>query len=355
MSVAAAATEGAVAAPVHPAPVRRPRLTLAAGLVLALGLLAVVGFASIALGSRAITPSTLLHAFTAFDPTSTEHTVIRDMRVPRTVLGLAVGCALGLSGALLQGVARNPLADPGILGINAGAAVAIVLAVLVLGVQSASTYVWFAFAGAAVATVLVYGIASFGREGATPVKLALAGVAVTAAFSSVTSAVLLTNVDALEQMRIWQVGALAGRYAPVLHQLAPYFVIGTLVALLAGRALNGLAFGDDIARALGQRVALSRAVLFATVAVLCGAATAACGPIVFLGLVVPHVARLITGPDYRWILGYSAVLGPLVLLACDIVGRLVVAPGELQVGVVIGLVGAPLFVVLVRYRRLVEL
>jgi iron complex transport system permease protein len=348
-----------LAAPVAAAPAAatraRPRLTLMAGLVLAVGVLAVLAFASIALGSRSITPTTLLHAFTAFDPTSTDHTVIREMRVPRTLLGLAVGAALGLSGALLQGVARNPLADPGIMGINAGAAVAIVMAVLVLGVQSASAYVSFAFAGAGIATVLVYGIASFGREGATPVKLALAGVAVTAAFSSVTSAVLLTNVDALEQMRVWQVGALAGRYAPVLYQLAPYFVVGTVAALLAGRALNGLALGDDLARALGQRVAASRAVLFVTIAVLCGAATAACGPIVFLGLVVPHVARLITGPDYRWILAYSAVLGPLVLLGCDIVGRRVVAPGELQVGVVIGLIGAPVFVALVRYRRMVEL
>ncbi|ROS28029.1 iron ABC transporter permease [Cellulomonas sp. PhB150] len=333
----------------------RPRGALLAGLLVALVLLAVVAFASVALGSRAITPATLLHAFTAFDPTSTDHTVIRDMRVPRTLLGLAVGAALGLSGALLQGVARNPLADPGIMGINAGAAVAIVLAVLLLGVQQASTYVWFAFAGAGVATVIVYGIASFGREGATPVKLALAGVAVTAAFSSITSAVLLTNVDALEQMRMWQVGALAGRYAPVLHQLAPYFVVGILAALLAGRALNGLALGDDVARALGQRVTLTRGVLFAVVALLCGAATAACGPIVFLGLVVPHVARIITGPDYRWLLAYAAVLGPLLLLACDIVGRLVVAPGELQVGVVIGLLGAPVFVALVRYRRMVEL
>lgn len=348
-------TTTAAAAP-RVAPRRgRPRRALLVGLVAAAALLVVVSFASIALGSRAVTPATLVQAFTAFDPTSTDHTVIREMRVPRTLLGLAVGVALGLSGTLLQGVARNPLADPGLMGINAGAAMAIVVAIAALGVQSASSYVWFAFAGAGIATVLVYGIASFGREGATPVKLALAGVAVTAAFSSVTSAVLLTNVDALEQMRMWQVGALAGRYAPVLHQLAPYLVVGTLVALGTGRALNGLALGEDVARALGQRVGLTRVVIFVTVAVLCGAATAACGPIVFLGLVVPHVARLVTGPDYRWLLAYAAVLGPLLLLACDIVGRLVVAPGELQVGVVIGLLGAPVFVALVRYRRMVEL
>ncbi|MDM7832639.1 FecCD family ABC transporter permease [Cellulomonas edaphi] len=342
-----------------PATASRGRARLAgrrgSGLAILVVVLAVVCVASVSLGSRAVAPATLWHAFAAFDPTSTDHTVVRDMRVPRTLLGLAVGGALGLSGALLQGVARNPLADPGIMGINAGAAVAIVLAVLLLGAQQASTFVWFAFAGAGIATVLVYGIASFGREGATPVKLALAGVAVTAAFSSVTSAVLLTNVDALEQMRMWQVGALAGRYAPVLHQLAPFFVVGTVVALAAGRTLNGLALGEDVARALGQRVALSRGVLFATVALLCGAATAACGPIVFLGLVVPHLARLATGPDHRWLLPYSAVLGALLLLACDVVGRLVVAPGELAVGVVIGLLGAPVFVALVRYRRMVEL
>jgi len=333
----------------------RPRAVVVAGLVLAVAALVAVCFASVALGSRSITPATLWYAFTAVDPASTDHTVIREMRVPRTLLGLLVGAALGLSGAMLQGVARNPLADPGIMGINAGAAVAIVVTILLAGVQSASVYVWFAFAGAGVATVLVYGIASFGREGATPVKLALAGVAVGAACSSITSAVLLTNTDALEQMRMWQVGALAGRYAPVLHQLAPFFVVGVLVALGTGRALNGLALGEDVARALGQRIGLTRAVLFVTVALLCGAATAACGPIVFVGLVVPHVARMITGPDYRWILAYSVVLGPLLLLACDIVGRRVVAPGELQVGVVIGLLGAPVFVALVRYRRMVRL
>lgn len=338
-----------------PSPSVRRRAGLALGLLVAVAVLVVVSFASVALGSRDVTPSTVLHAFTAFDPTSTEHTVIREMRVPRTVLGLLAGAALGLGGALLQGVARNPLADPGVMGVNAGAAVAIVVAIMTLGVQDAQGYVWFAFLGAGVATVVVYGIAAVGRDGATPVKLALAGVAVTAALSSVTSAVLLTRTDVLQEMRLWQVGSLAGRYGPVLGQLAPYLVVGILLALTFGRALNGLALGDDVARGLGQRVGLTRGLAFAVVAVLCGAATAACGPIVFLGLVVPHAARLVCGPDYRWVLPWTLVLAPTLLLLCDIVGRLVVAPGELQVGVVLGIVGAPVFVALVRYRRTVAL
>lgn len=345
-----------VAAPAVARPARtRRRTLLVAGILAAVGVLVVVAFASIALGSRSITPGTVIDAFTAFDPTSTDHTVIREMRVPRTLLGILVGLALAISGTLLQGVARNPLADPGVMGINQGAAAAIVVVIVLAGVQSVAGYVWFAFLGAGIATVVVYAVASLGREGATPVKLALAGVAVTAGLSSLTSAVLLARTDVLEEMRIWQVGALAGRYAPVLTQVAPFIAVGTVVALLLGRALNGLALGEDVARGLGQRVTLTRAVVFVVVAVLCGAATAACGPIVFVGLVVPHVARLVTGPDYRWILGYSLVLGPLLLLACDIVGRLLVTPGELQVGVVIGVLGAPVFVALVRYRRMVTL
>ena len=181
---------------------------------------------------------------------------------------------------------------------------------MVLGTQQLGAYIWLAFLGAGGATVVVYGVASFGREGATPVKLALAGAAVTAGLTSVTSAIVMTDVDALNELRFWQVGSLAGRYMPVFWQTAPFIVVGTVVALGAGRALNGLALGEDVARALGQRVRLTRVVLFVTVAVLCGAATAACGPIVFVGLVVPHLARLICGPDYRWILPYSLVLDP---------------------------------------------
>ena len=277
------------------------------------------------------------------------------MRVPRTLLGVAGGVALGVSGAILQGMTRNPLADPGIMGINAGAAAAIVTAIAVLGIHGMGAYIWLAFAGAGIAVGVVYGIASFGREGATPVKLALAGAAVTAGLTSLTTGIVMTDLDALNAIRFWQVGSLAGRYMPVFWQVAPFIAAGTLVALGTGRALNGLALGDDVARGLGQRVARTRLLMFATVAVLCGAATAACGPIVFLGLVVPHVARLICGPDYRWILPYCMVLAPILLLGADIAGRVVAAPSELQVGVVLGVIGAPVFVLLVRYRSLSEL
>lgn len=310
---------------------------------------------SVAVGARTVPLATVVDAFLRYDPALTDHTVVRDMRVPRTLLGLLVGAALGLGGGLLQGVSRNPLADPGIMGINAGAAMFVVLGIAVLGIGSVGGYVWLALVGAGVATVLVYAVASAGREGATPVTLALAGAAVTAGLSSVTSGVVMTDLDSLNQLRFWQVGSLAGRFMPVVWQIAPFIVVGAVVAVCCGRALNGLALGEDTARSLGQRVTLTRAAVLVAVTLLCGTATAACGPVVFLGLVVPHLARSVCGPDYRWILLYSLVLGPILLLAADIAGRLVLSPGELEVGVVLGLLGAPAFVALVRYRRLVEL
>lgn len=345
----------AATGPVETAPRHRSAPLLVAGLVVVgLGLL-VVCVMSLALGSRDIEPGLVRDVFLGGDAAAADKATLLEMRVPRTALGLAVGAALGLSGALLQGVTRNPLADPGIMGINAGAAACVVLGVMVLGISAPAQTVWLGMAGAAVATFAVYGVASFGREGATPVKLALAGAAVTALLSSLTSAIVLTNVEALNTLRFWQVGALAGRYASVFWQTVPFIVVGVVVALGAGRALNGLALGDDVARALGQRIVLTRSVVFVAVAVLCGAAVAACGPITFVGLIVPHVARMICGPDYRWILAYSVFLAPLVLLAADIAGRLVLDRGELQVGVVLGVVGAPVFVALVRYRDAVRL
>jgi len=341
--------------PTETRPRGRRRGTLLLGFGVLLVLLAGVCFVSITMGSRSITLLTIWNAFANYDPNSASETVVREMRVPRTLLGLTVGAALGLSGAILQGVTRNPLAEPGIMGINSGAAAFIVFGIMVLGTQQLSTYIWLGFLGAAVATVAVYAVASFGREGATPVKLALAGAAVTAAFYSLTNAIVMTNVEALNELRFWQVGSLAGRYLPVFWQTLPFIVVGLVVALGTGRALNALALGEDVARALGQRVRLTRFTLFVTVALLCGAATAACGPIVFVGLVVPHIARILCGPDYRWILAYSLLLTPIVLLVCDIIGRVVVSPSELQVGVVLGVVGAPAFIALVRYRNMVQL
>ncbi|GGM59350.1 FecCD family ABC transporter permease [Dactylosporangium sucinum] len=325
---------------------------LGPGLAVLLAVLAAVAFLSVTQGSRDIS---LAEVWRALDNDgSINSTVTLELRVPRTLLGILVGAALGVAGAILQGVTRNPLADTGIMGINAGAAVLVVFAVTVLGVHGVGVSIWFAFAGAILATVLVYAIASLGREGATPVKLALAGAAVTAGLTSVTTGIVMTNINALNELRFWQVGSLAGRYAPVLTGVAPFLILALLASLGFGRVLNGLALGEDVARGLGQRVGRTRAAAFVVVAVLAGAATAACGPIVFVGLVVPHLARLICGPDYRWILPYSMLLAPIVLLLCDVVGRVVAAPDELQVGVVLGVLGAPAFVAVVRYGKLSE-
>jgi iron complex transport system permease protein len=335
-------------------PARRAA-ALGPGLVGLGAVLALVAFLSLTLGSRDIGLPEVLRALAGLrsDGTITS-TVTLDLRVPRTLLGVLAGAALGVAGAVLQGLTRNPLADAGVMGVNHGAAVCVVLAVTVLGVRDVGTSVWFAFAGAAGAIALVHAVASLGREGATPVKLALAGVAVTAGLGSVTTGIVLTSVDALDELRFWQVGSLAGRYGPVLAGVAPFLVVGLVAALGFGRALNGLALGDDGARGLGQRVGRTRAGAFAVVAVLAGAATAACGPIVFVGLAVPHVARFLCGPDHRWILPYSMLLAPIVLLLADVAGRVLAAPQELQVGVVLGVLGAPVFVAIVRYGRLSE-
>lgn len=336
----------------------RPRTSsgvLAVGLVILVVALLTTSIASLFLGGRGIGAGVVVEALVHHDPANTAHDVVITSRLPRMLVGLLVGVALGLAGAVLQGVVRNPLGDPGLLGVNAGAALAVVSAIGFLGVTSAYGYVWFAFAGAAVVAGLVYAVASLGRDGATPVKLALAGAAVSAALTSVTTAVLLVDAATFDRFRFWTVGALTGRHLDLIAQLAPFLLLGSVLALALGRSLNVLSLGDDIARAVGQRVGLARAVAAAVAVVLCGAATALAGPIWFVGLLAPHAARLVTGPDYRWILPYSAVIAPLLLLASDIVGRLVARPGEIQVGIVLAFVGAPLFIVLVRRRRLLEL
>lgn len=336
-------------------PGRSSGWTHGVGLALAAALLVAVAFASVAYGSKAIDLGTVVEAFTAYDPAQSDHLVVRSLRVPRTLVGLGVGVALGLAGAVMQGVTRNPLADPGIFGIEAGAALAVVTGIYVFGISSLTGYVWFAFAGAAVASIVVYGLGSLGRGGATPVKLALAGAATAALLSSVTSAILIIDVSTLEQFRFWAVGSLAGRDAAVAGQVAPFLVVGVLLALVSSRGLNTLALGDDVARSLGQRVHLTRGVSALAVIVCAGSAVAAAGPIGFIGLTIPHVARAICGPDHRWIMPWSILLAPILLLGADVIGRVVARPGELQVGIVTAFVGAPFFVYLVRRKKLAEL
>ncbi len=311
--------------------------------------------ASLAIGARSVPTATVLDALTHDDPTSTDQLVVVTSRLPRTVLGLLVGAALGLAGCAMQGVTRNPLADPGILGVNGGAALAIVLGISVLGVTNASGYVWFALVGAAVASVLVYAVAALGREGATPVKLALAGAALTSFFGAITTALLLGDRQAFDQFRFWQVGSLNGRDLGVTVQVLPFLVVGGVLALVLGRSLNTLALGDDVARGLGARVGLIRAATAVSVVLLCGAATAAAGPVGFVGLTIPHVARALVGTDYRRILPTSMLLGPILLLGADVVGRVIARPAEVQVAIVTALLGAPVFVVLVRRHRLAGL
>lgn len=325
------------------------------GLVIALVVLMLAVLASLAWGTKTIEIGAVLAAFTEYDPASSDHLIVRELRVPRTVLGVLAGVALGLAGGVMQGLARNPLADPGILGVNAGAALAVVIAIYWFGIGDLLGFVWFAFAGAAIAGVVVYLVGSLGPEGATPVKLALAGVAMSASLVSVTTAILLHDGATLNLFRFWVVGSLAGRDFAIVAQVAPFIVVGAVMALGTARLLNALALGDDVARSLGQRVGLARLFSAAAVVLLVGASTAAAGPIAFVGLTIPHVARAIAGPDYRWVLGYSLLLAPILLLSADVVGRLLARPAELQVGIVTALIGAPFFIVLVRRRKLATL
>ncbi|MFF8572112.1 FecCD family ABC transporter permease [Streptomyces sp. NPDC015408] len=338
--------------PAPPARTRRVprRAALTVGLCGLTVLLFAVTALSLAVGSGDVSAHDLVHGLLDPDRSVRGQLVVREVRIPRTLAGLLAGVALGLAGTVMQGVTRNPLADPGLLGINAGAAVAVVFAMSVLSLTEPGEYIWFGFLGACLAAVLVYGVASFGREGATPVKLALAGAAATALLVSVTDTILLTDSRTYDQFRFWQVGALDGRETDVLLQALPFVVAGAVLALGLGPRLNGLALGDDVARALGQRVAVARLAGAASTVLLCGAATAVAGPIAFVGLAVPHAVRVITGPDHRWILPYSALLAPALLLVADVVGRVVAPPGEVQVGVVTAAIGCVPFILLVRRR-----
>jgi iron complex transport system permease protein len=333
----------------------RRRSGRALGLIALFGVLILMIGLSLAIGSRSIPFHTVLDTFTERNLNDADQLIVFSLRGPRTAIGLLVGLALGLAGACMQGVSRNPLADPGLLGVNAGAALAVVLGIYIFGVTSLLGYVWFAFAGAAIVSVLVYALGSIGREGATPVKLALAGAAISALLLSFTTMILLLDINALDQFRFWTAGSLAGRGGQIAMQVLPFIVVGAVMALVSGRLLNALSLGDDVARSLGARVGLARAFSATSIVLLAGAATAAAGPIGFVGLTIPHVARSITGPDYRWVLPYSAVMAPILLLGADIIGRIVVRPGELQVGIVTALIGAPFFIALVRRRKLAEL
>lgn len=313
--------------------------------------LVLVALTSIAIGAKVLSPEQVWHGL--FHYTGTYGDVVVDERLSRTVLGLLAGAALGLSGAVLQALTRNPLADPGLLGINAGASAAVVTAMTYFGVTSLGGYVWFAFAGAAAVGALVWFLG--GSRGATPVRLALAGTAISAALYGYLQAVMITDQAALAKMRFWTVGSLATATNSTILQVLPFLAAGTVLALALARPLNAVAMGDDTAKALGANLNRTRALSMLAATVLCGAATAACGPIAFVGLMVPHVVRSFTGPDLRWILSYATILSPVLLLGADVIGRVVARPSELQVGIVTALIGGPVFIFLVRRRRTAQL
>nr|WP_230085373.1 iron ABC transporter permease [Arthrobacter sp. AQ5-05] len=316
--------------------------------------LAAICLVSLAVGARNVSPPTVLDALFNFEPANGDHAVVRS-RLVRTVAGLVVGCSLGLAGTSMQGVARNPLADPGILGVNAGASLAVVAGIFFFGAATVSNYLWFAFAGSAVAAVAVYAVASLGRSGATPVKLALAGAAITAGLGSLTSAMLVSSQQSLDLFRTWQVGGLAGKSWQSIVAVLPFVVMGILLLLVTGKLLNILALGDDMARGLGQRPGLGRAISALGIVLLCGSATALAGPIAFIALVVPHLLRGLVGPDYRWLLPLSLVVAPAVLLLADLVGRVILLPSEVPASILAAMLGAPVFIAVVRRGKQAEL
>lgn len=332
----------------------RVHLLRAGGLLAAVGILLLCVLLSVSVGAKSIPLGTVWDALWNFNG-SYDQSVIFELRLPRTVLGVFVGMALGLAGALMQALTRNPLADPGILGINAGAAAAVVVAVFVFGLTGVSAYVWFAFAGAALSAVAVYFLGSRGRGGATPIRLALAGTAIAAVLIGLVHGVIVLNNFVFDQIRFWQVGSLVGRDLGIFVKILPFLLVGIAIALCLGPALNAVALGEDLASALGAHINRTRIVSAVAIVLLCGGATAAAGPIGFVGLTVPHVARAITGPDQRWVLPYSAVLAAILLTGADTLGRVVLPNGELEVGIITALIGAPVFIALVRRTRMAQL
>ncbi|MFF3228088.1 FecCD family ABC transporter permease [Nocardia suismassiliense] len=320
------------------------------GWLAAVAVLAGACLLSLVVGTKSI-PITDVWAALSDSDGSPDHLIITEYRVPRTLLGLLAGLALGVAGCLMQGLTRNPLADPGLLGINAGAAFAITIAVAFLHVTEITAYVWFGFAGAAVVSLVVYRLGTAGRQGSDPIRLTLAGVAVTAVLTGLTKGLILLNPKAFDEWRQWDSGSLTGRGYDIIGGAAPFIALGVVAAVVAARSLNALALGDDVARALGVHVGHARLLTAVALTLLCGTATAAVGPITFVGLAVPHVARWIVGADQRWIVAYSMLLAPILVLGSDVVGRIIIRPDEVPAGLVSAFLGAPVLIWLARRDR----
>lgn len=332
-----------------PGAMKAPGTRRSVGLFAALVALVALLVLSLVVGSKTMPPAVVWDAL--FHPTSDfDHFAIRDFRLPRTIVGLVVGMALGVSGALIQALTRNPLAGPGILGVNAGASFAVTVAVALLGVRDVRGYMWFAYAGALVVTVMVLLLGST-RRGQSPVVMVLAGVCVGAVLGGAGSALELTNPDAFDQMRSWGAGSILGRPLEVVWPILPFFAVALTLAFAVSGSLNAMALGDELAVAQGVHLVRTRILAITALTLLAGGATAIAGPIGFVGLMVPHVARWIVGPNQRWIFAYSVLLAPSLLLASDIIGRIIMRPSEIPVCIVTAFVGAPMLILLVRRRN----
>ncbi|GHD12487.1 FecCD family ABC transporter permease [Tianweitania populi] len=322
-------------------------------LVVLLAVLALLVAGSIAIGTRDVALEDIWLALSGQVDSIGQAAV--SVRIPRTLLAVLAGASLAVAGTIMQGVTRNPLADPGILGVNMGASLAVVVGVVWFNIDSAQAFIWVAIGGAACSAVFVYTIGSLGRGGATPLKLALAGAATSIALSSLVIAFVLGRNDIAGGLRSWQIGGVGGATFERMEHVLPFLAVGFAISLLSARKLNALALGDEMAAGLGERVAWARAAAAFGTVLLCGATTAICGPIGFVGLVVPHLCRLLIGIDHRWLLPFSAITGACLLLLADIVGRIIARPSELDVGIVTAFVGAPFFIWIVRRQRVRDL
>jgi len=346
-SVAHASTSGA-------ARLRRPTSVRVLWLLIGAAVIVVLCILSVSFGVRTVSLDDIVAALSGQDDTVSQAAIIK--RIPRTVLAILVGAALALSGAAMQAVTRNPIADPGILGVTNGASLAVVFGLAFFGLANPFSQMAVAIVGAGIAAVFVYSVGSLGRGGATPLKLALAGAATSAALGSLISAVMLPRVDLLQTFQSWQVGGVGGAEWPRIAITAPVLALGALICFMCARGMNSLALGDDMAAGLGERVFRTRLVSAAGAVILAGAATAIAGPIGFVGLVIPHMCRMLIGTDHRWLLPFSALGGAALLLVSDIIGR-VIAPSseEIQVGIITAVIGAPFFIWIVRRQKVREL
>lgn len=318
-------------------------------LVVLLCLTLIISVWGIVLGNSDIRITVIPDAIFRFDGTR-EHLLVMAIRLPRVLAGLLAGCALAVSGAIMQAITGNPLASPGLLGVNAGAAFAVVVVMTLFGVGFGDIYVWFAFAGAVLAAFLVYTLGLLGTTGHSTVRLILAGAVVGTFLTAMTSAILIFDQSTLDAVRLWTAGSISGRTMGQVKSVAPYILCALSASLLLGRHLMALSLGADAARSLGQNTFLWRSIAICIAVMLAGGAVALAGPIGFVGLIVPHIVRLSIGQDYRWIIPLSAIGGGFLIIAADALGRLLFAAQGFPVGVTMAAIGAPFFIWLARYR-----